>query len=334
MTTIPGGLWFKDHCLKITPNKNNSGIRYRYSGEDWKTVEGDDYEIQDDIKGQCLGNYQYLLVFDVLENHRDFLNPGQYQEVDASWFIWLKPYRIIASPSNPIHFKGLDEKTGGYTHICTLEKDVNGTIIEKCTTASTNSFLSYVFNSHKNIDIRKYDYIFPNTKYLSQTEDNCGTCTLSIYKDEEIVYQETRNVCPEVERINNTCSSDNPIYKQVRTAPLGFIATSRREVNNRGESIGAIPDECRNIYNVGVTVSLSNIQTPVKDTGLNYQLVGQYCSSVGCEPPTVKEEGKCCESCPNGTCPVTCNDHVCCYDQTTGNAVLEIPLENYCQEGN
>ncbi|MEM9509744.1 MAG: hypothetical protein AAGA16_19030, partial [Cyanobacteria bacterium P01_E01_bin.35] len=57
MTNIPGGFWFKDHCLKITPKINSGGVRYRYPGEDWTLVAGDDFSLDDNVAGQCEGSY-------------------------------------------------------------------------------------------------------------------------------------------------------------------------------------------------------------------------------------------------------------------------------------
>ena len=63
-----------------------------------------------------------------------------------------------------------------------------------------------------------------------------------------------------------------------------------------------------------------------------YVFIAQISSAPNCPPPeyTVICDCAMCESCPDGTCPVECNGHICCYDTTTGVAVKEIPIDEYC----
>ncbi len=46
------------------------------------------------------------------------------------------------------------------------------------------------------------------------------------------------------------------------------------------------------------------------------------------ERPQLEITCGCGESCPEGTCPVECTDHVCCYTPD-GISIKEIPLSNY-----
>ena len=53
-----------DGCAEVRyqPYEKSGGVRYRYPGEDWQTVDGDDYKIIDQREGQC-PNTSYRLTY-------------------------------------------------------------------------------------------------------------------------------------------------------------------------------------------------------------------------------------------------------------------------------
>jgi hypothetical protein len=134
--------------------------------------------------------------------------------------------------------------------------------------------------------------------------DNCGDCQFKITKNGQTVHTETRAVCPEIQKIPFDLSD---VEKQIEIKKLADL--EQIEINNTD-----IPAECLNIYITGNTT----------------QYQGQICSSPGCPPP--KYDVICCgpcESCPDGSCAVTCGDRICCYDQN-GIAVKTISKASFC----
>lgn len=165
------------------------------------------------------------------------------------------------------------------------------------------------------------------------------TCTFEVFKKGQVIYTETRSVCPEVEKI--PCHL-NPQSKQIEIDKFPYL--ERVEVIPWGyENLGAnvyrrnIPSNCLNIYkNTTPTIIPlpGGIPTPSNssiDQDFNYGFVTQICSYPGCPPPEydVLCDSCGCESCPDGTCAIECHGHICCYNND-GVSVKEIPLADYC----
>lgn len=96
-----------------------------------------------------------------------------------------------------------------------------------------------------------------------------------------------------------------------------------------------IPDECLNIYKNNIASTIPNNFFQIANTAENnYQLIAQICSAPDCLPPQYNVECDCdrnCEECPPGTCPLSCDDRICCYDDY-GKSIKEILIDNYCRE--
>ena len=58
-------LCIPNECTRIKYQlyKKSGGVRYRYPGQDWKLVDGDDFEIEDNRLGQCEETY-YLIEYE------------------------------------------------------------------------------------------------------------------------------------------------------------------------------------------------------------------------------------------------------------------------------
>ncbi len=174
--------------------------------------------------------------------------------------------------------------------------------------------------------------------------DNC--CTLKVFKDEEIVYQETRDICPQAEVL--PCRL-NPIRKVIRINKIPYL--ERVEVidwayqnylgllnpNDYGLLVVRqdIPPECLNVYKNPTTTSipLPGVGVGISNTGQEaYDHIEQVCSPIGCPPPEYQVICDCdCRECPPETCPVECTGQICCYDKSTGIAVESIPIAEYCK---
>ena len=96
-----GGLWYRNHCLKITPKKKGGIIRYRYPHEDWQEVAGSDYTIADNRKGQCEGAYYQVTG----ETNKYHSTRGLRLDSRSIGFPTIQVKRIL-NPSSPFFFEG------------------------------------------------------------------------------------------------------------------------------------------------------------------------------------------------------------------------------------
>lgn len=169
--------------------------------------------------------------------------------------------------------------------------------------------------------------------------NDCKFTVTETFNDGRTVirYTETREEqCPEVEQFD--CSLANEIQTiKAEAAPfeiffisdgydpsdgifdalISLVDTSRIDAHLRGN-----PENCFLLW------KLQRI------TGIIYELVdvAQVCSDASCPPPEMNYRCfSCCKECPEGTCPVECGDHICCYDNQ-GTAIESIPIEDYCND--
>ena len=346
MPIFPGGFWYKQHCLTITPYLS-AQIRYRYEGEDWQYVDGDDYllekeqSIDGDYNRKDVSLFAYFFLWgDAPRGHQAYpLKDGQLVETRIL-------SRSLSAPLWKIDFK---EERGLVSSIVVETKSVNGSCIKEKSIDNLfhykNGNAIYVINAptkHGSLGVKLVDGVqnirleTRNSSPLPCKNKIEDICIFTITKDSRVVHKETRSVCPEVEKLDRVLGE--PVRLDIETTPLGFI-----EVTNTHQSFDAdednieqIPDECWDVYNVIPSIPIGFAPTAYDANspgGMRInKFIGQYCSAKGSPRPEVDyQEGSCdkCESCPENTCPVTCGDRVCCYGND-GIAVKSIPLENYC----
>lgn len=320
---IAGGLWFKKHCLKITPQTKGGTVRYRYPGEDWITVSGDDYKITDERKGQCAGaNYDVSAT-----NTELFADGNVFNERSLiGGIVWN--VRKILNPSAPFTFREQDNLIPGLYRQAVFEyEDMNGNVREFIS-YSSGATVGYVGGQVSNLDI--YRVNSQGGRWFN--ESYCGFCMLTIYRNGAIVLKVENDVCPEVEVIGNECVIGVSEKKEVETTPLGNIFVSVTHFNRNGTQAQDMPPECIAIYNQIPYLPLGSSPTfgTNGQTAQIMQFIGEWCSSEGCNRPEVIRLGdNCKENCPNGTCPIVCGESVCCADPNTGQIVQEIPLNEY-----
>ena len=319
MPTIPGGLWIKEHCLEITPNKTTGGVRYRYPGQDWILVEGGD-SFTRGLSLSCEVHTLNIYVQDNYTSHNgrehicDRMTDGRprktlfYPESHPLLNFEVRVKQWVTLDLGILQFKIFNST---YPNGSSWQRVYSG----YCSRIKPSDFTSgkITFEAFNN----------------NNPDQNCSSHVLNIFKGEKLLEQVKSDVFLEAEIVEGTCTKDKPTQVAVTTAPLGFIAILPREVNNGGITTGEIPSECVNVYTAAPTISLGSLQT-IDNTGTNYTFIGQYCSSPDCDLPTVERSGdKCGRACHPDTCPVLCGDSVCCYYQETGIAVTEIPLSEY-----
>ena len=109
---------------------------------------------------------------------------------------------------------------------------------------------------------------------------------------------------------------------QVTDEAYNFVPRTLDPINPYLE----IPRHCWNIYMVAYPLPTPFLLISTAEV----QLIMQICTDDPgtFERPILEVSCGCGESCPEGTCPVECTDHVCCYG-SDGISVQEIPLINY-----
>lgn len=303
---IPSG------CAEVVYQEYESAkIRWQYPGENWQEIEGDDYHLQQTsgtfTGGQCNIRYRAYCVWDGVEKVQTSIN-GKVTSVTCSVSQAGNSYSITATND-----KG--ETRAGH-------------------------------NYHQYVQDKTY-YEIRVRPFSTSQQDNCGTlssnCKFTVYLQGNVVYTETRNICPVVERLPCKLSDLHksieikklPYLEKVEVVPYAYSAYRLPGIPSPIAQADPIPPECLNIYNNAIYVIPPPIDALKDPDAVPFDsFVTQICSSSGCPPPEYQVICDCnyqnpCKSCPEGTCPVECDDHICCYNNY-GVSILEIPLSNYC----
>lgn len=335
-------------------------IRWRYPDENWQEIEGDDYAIERETP-RFIGDpkKRYFIVAKLINLKRVPNDPpwgGLVTKYSAGQKFAMRTVGSYPTPiwSTELSFKDstlyikivYTRKYFGVCEITTTEQifyAVDGDTLKGVVSTNSRSFDKPQTNLESIFDLDIEEQV-------GAVSDECpyepGDCTFKIFAKGNIVHEETRDVCPEVEKI--PCRLDD-VFQEIKIEKEAYL--QRIEVRNQSietifvESplievplidINKLSDECLNIYNTYTLAPpiLSNY-VPIPGVINPYQFIQQICSAPGCPRPEFEVICDCnCEKCPDGTCAVNCGDHVCCYDITTGTALLEIPIENYCGDIN
>ena len=326
--------------IKYQPYEKQGGVRYRYPGQDWKLVDGDDFEIEDNRLGQCEETY-YMIEYHY--NSQSQITLSSSPPIPSKPLVLRKPVgkAIVVNPMAELKFEPRAGEVVTFSHglyTATFNETVTNVRYEiRHSNGATYSAW---------IGLRAVPgSIKPKIIRLDGKPDDCGNCTLKIFKDGKIVYERTADDCPEAEILNPEQDGiDCKLADQVQTITIDKLPYLQRvEIRNQsiypayifGQpvpllDIKPLPDECLNIYKTYVLAApiLSNF-IPLPGLIDPYQFVAQICSAPGCPPPKYEVVCNCGEFCPDETCAVSCQDVVCCYNPDTGIAVDEIPIEDY-----
>jgi hypothetical protein len=313
-------------------------IRWRYGSEAWKEIAGDDY-LTRQFTPPCPGQVHEL-------------NYGRQNVIGNS---------RSCSPTNITVFAPITSWSGSrnapFSNLRIHAPDVGFEVIYP------DPFAAPAFTKYwcRDYNFQTYFYVTDNTgteRRIANTAalgfsfinfqvspasvNNCppSQCTFKVFKNNQVVHEETRLTCPEVEKI--PCSLSD-IEQKIEIKKLPFL----ERVEVRDQSIETIfvspleaplldtkplPSNCYNVYKTYILAPpILSDYVPLPGAINPYQYIAQICSAVDCPPPEYQVICDCdsCESCPNGTCAVECNEQICCYG-SDGVSVKAIATRNYC----
>ena len=309
-------------------------IRYRYENEDWIYIDGDDYSVKQ-LTGQCY-DVEYRLLGNFISRTNRFPNArcGETGYWATALTIRAKILDVYIPPSQSTSAQ-VTFQTSANAEPITESYAIRYAINENAN-PTNRSILYKADNNCSNQRGRLYGN---NLQYIKAIrvddgDDDCGDCILTITLNGEIVHQETRNVCPKVEKLDSRLSDE---VKTIKVEKLSYlegieVVPFARDVFSFSGDLGKseIPPNCLSIYKTKTQPSI----IPFPDYYPDYEFVAQICSAPAfppLPPPEYQVVCNCdCESCPPNTCAVECTGHVCCYDTATGKSIKEIPVDKYC----
>jgi hypothetical protein len=337
-------------------------VRYRYPGEDWQEIVGaDDYSVNIDWQYETTNNFNYTFKAKARCSTsspppgvapsvpRNFV-AGQEIEVFTigtySGPIYGVEKKIVDNGSNVNVDITFLERTGGNLTAGICAKRVLNQILRTSTSTGSSVRVKNVSGSYSEPVVYGdiYDIKFTPTTTPPRACINGITneCTFKVFKQDAIIHQETRSVCPEVEKLPCRLSDEVkkieiekiPYLERAEVVPYHYSTYRLPGITTPFSQADPIPDECLNVYKNAIYVvppepdALSNPNARPFDT-----FVAQICSAPGCSPPEygVVCNTECleCIECPPGTHPLICGSTVCCYG-SDGKVVLEIPKLDYC----
>ncbi len=289
-------------------------VRWRYPGSQWQEIEGDDYTI-DNRPAQCCGSWDITVEYYV---------PGCNRALDYSGTRTVRiPYgkyrRLEYQLDNPFVRTNIaviywDCRQNKEKTLPVWSSTGKSSILPDC--GDPTAIHDQPGSTYEIVDLVRVD----------GGSENCTECTFTVYKNQQIVQSEQRENCPEVEVLPCRLSD---VVKEIKVNKIAYyqaieVADFARDTLFKVP----IPRNCLNIYITNIQASI----IPLPDIYPDYTFVAQICSDIGCPPPEYQVICDCeCEPCPDGTCPVDCGDHICCYE-ASGVAVKSIKRENYCNQ--
>lgn len=323
-----------NNCSRVVWRPYQKKVRYRYpEDEDWTYVNGDDFSIED--VNCCYFSECVLTVYCEIWNY--FLNSFR-ASYTGSFVIQNK----IVDPNNPYESVIPPNSTNN--------TDASGAFDVKLIDIKNNKsnfrfdILDLARSATPSIPRGFGDNIKLSSIVINLKHENefCTKCLFKIFENNEIIYQETRNVCPEVELIDCQLSDTFEELKIDKLSTLERIEIRNQEIKTIYVSpleaplieTSPLPEHCYHIYKTVVSAppTLSEY-VPIPGVINPYQFIAEICSDEECLPPEFEVYCDCdCRNCPDGTCATICDTHVCCNDTTTGQLVESIPTEEYCLE--
>ena len=308
-------------------------IRYRYKNEDWQVIEADDFTLEQTSVNDETHFPRYFITFEATVNGRfpktgepvifkdgqtirgisttshgniEFLNT---EIVNREYRLNCR-YLLHSRRSKPNTF---EDTTCYYYEYGLLLRCAEPENNQTITTSVSDNFAVAGTN------LRNFGYLEDTNNPPLICYSKVNKCVFTATRCGEIVHQETREECPEIEQIDQTESGLNEEKSiTVNSIPKDYYI----EVNsfayfiNNGTSKSvskiSIPPHCLNIYKVDGT--FFNPAAKSNNSEHPLQLIAQVCSAKYCPPPQVDVICLPPDKCPPGTCEVQCGARTCCYD--------------------
>jgi hypothetical protein len=337
-------------------------IRWRYGNEPWQEIIGaDDYSIAQKQQYETSNNYNYTFKAKA-RCSTSSPPPGVAPNVPRNFVAdqeivvytigtYQGPIydvkKIINANNVNLNITYLQRSDGNATVANCAERTIEQILRTDSPSSSSTVRVKSVSGSYNEPvvygDIYDIQFIPTTTPPRACIVGVVDQCTFKVFKNGQIVHQETRSVCPEVEKISCRLSNVRqsiridkvPYLNRVEVIPwaydvrFGLLADS----DNYGLLLSKkpIPSNALNIYNNSVTSIIPNDFISITNTPESgFNLIQQIESAPGCPPPEFEVICDCqCQTCPDGTCPIECHGHICCYNDY-GVSIKEIPIEDYC----
>ncbi len=263
-------------------------IRWRYEDEDWNEIEADDYAIEQE-KGKCPTLYHVFGTYTSVntDDHGCFVT-GYWRTSES---------RFLPENFDPSNISSMDNRVGynlnSFWYIAVINSEAYQNLNKGF--AWKNRLVIGNYSECRRITSiglgTKIEYI--HLVRADGLPDDCGGCSFTVYKNDRIVHEETRDVCPQVEQLNSRLSDEQktieidkfPWLERIEVVPYGYevkLGAIFDGPDNYGFALfkEPIPDQCLNIYKNNIASTIPNDFYQIANTAENnYQLVAQICSA-------------------------------------------------------
>lgn len=335
----------RERTAQITVVPKKSLIRYRYPGEDWQIIEGDNYTLENTPANSETFISRYFIEFEATVNSRfppQSTAPAKYNSGDTiRGKINTSYHGIVANSITPnnsssnwkINFDYVQsssfKNTGRYEETSCYTRNIE-VFIRGNETDYKNSFRTS-FSTVSNIgvtDLRNFRLIEDTSGQPLICRTIRPKCVFKIYQCENLIHEETREECPEIEFFDCIPDPQNTttIETELNSGELLFL------VSGTGGTLTIL--ETLILEQVGLLYGSffgSNWQIPLfVEANQNFEecllilklsnfetltTIGQICSGCNCLPPEYEIDCKA-KGCPSNTaCEIDCGDYICCYDE-------------------
>ena len=337
--------------VTVTPRK--SKIAYKYPNEDWIEIDADDFTLEKKYIGDSIEFPRYFITCEATVN-------GRFPATESRPLIFADGQTVKGKTRASFSGVDLSSVSGNYDSSF-VEANFNYVAGSSYSAGEkvedTNCFYRNIswsvscdeeefnqpFYNRKSTssslgvtNLRNFglelDTSYPSRKCYSTVDK----CTFKATKCGEIVYEETREVCPEVNKY--ICGLDGnskeEIEVELNNFEVLFIAKGVVNIsevfsilNILNSTLNMLPfdnfvldylklelggnlEECLIIF----ICSPNSLPTSSQIIDFStIKIIKQICSDCNCPPPYFEVV---CDTkeCPPNTCAVDCGDHICCYN--------------------
>ena len=324
------------HCSKV---------RYRYPGEDWQEIEGDAYELNQDFPPEegNVFNWHWLEFDATVKGRYPPISTIPAKLNDGDEIV----VRVTGSFSGNLKVQGYDSSSTNWAVIFDYTVKSQNT----CYKAQTARTLFYGGKSVRTtastatnpgvVNIRNPRLVVDEARASITCPVVNNDCQFVVSLCGDIVHEEIRDVCPEVELLSCELDFTKTTIEQITLNPFDLLYVTVGSGGIVGTALELLLEAITvALYNFPLGNSLFQELAQLLDSlitgnpdncvlitvlrNLSYpEHIRQFCSSCNCSPPEV--EVNCFDKdCPPDTCQIDCGDHYCCYN-SEGIAVLSLP---------